>query len=37
MKTKYSSVEEYIHDIYDNLYPRARAAADLLIEKGDYN
>ena len=34
MKTKYSSVEEYIHDIYDNLYPRARAAADLLIEKG---
>lgn len=34
MKEHYSSVEEYIHDIYDNLYPRAKAAADLLIEKG---
>lgn len=34
MKDHYNSVEEYIHDIYDNLYPRAKAAADLLLEKG---
>lgn len=34
MKEHYESVEEYIHDIYDNLYPRAKAAADLLMEKG---
>lgn len=33
MKEQYNSVEKYIHDIYDNLYPRAKAAADLLIEK----
>lgn len=31
---QYSSVEEYVKDIYDNLYPRAKVAADLLIKKG---
>ena len=33
MKSHYTSVEDYIHDIYDKLYPRAKVAADLLIRK----
>ena len=34
MEKQYNSVEEYVKDIYDNLYPRAKAAADLLMNKG---
>lgn len=31
---QYSSVEEYVKDIYDNLYPRAKAAVNIIMSKG---